>query len=175
MRVRVAKTINDQQLTNFMQEVFKILPQMLKSEGKEEVEQLDEAIVFAAWRRVAGEQLRDQAVPFRVYNKRLIIAVADETWKRHLEDLSPQLLFKLSGALGRAAIAFLEFRIDTRTIDCERERLFRERTSQIERERVAMQNVPENVRRAANKIEDDNLRRNFLLAAGSCLARRRKR
>lgn len=158
-----------------MSPVFKILPQMLRAEGKEEVEQLDEAVVFAAWRRVAGEGLREQAVPFRVYNKRLIVAVADETWQRHLEELSPQLLFKLSGALGRAAIAFLEFRVDARTVDRESDKLFRERTSQIERERVAMQNVPENVRRAAEKIEDDNLRRNFLLAAGSCLARRRKR
>lgn len=157
-----------------MQEVFKILPQMLRAEGKTEVEQLDEAVVFAAWRRVAGEQLREQAVPFRVYNKRLIVAVADETWQRHLEDLSSQLLFKLSGALGRAAIAFLEFRVDTQTVDRERERLFRDRTSRLERERIAMQNVPENVRAAAEKIEDDGLRRNFLLAAGSCLARRRR-
>lgn len=145
---------------------------MLKAEGAE-AEQLDEAVVFAAWRRAAGEQLREHAVPFRLHRKSLIVAVADENWQRHLETLSGQMLFKLNGALGRAAITFIEFRIDERTIDTERERLHRDQTSQLERERVAMQNVPENVRRAAEKIEDESLRRNFLLAAGSCLARRK--
>jgi hypothetical protein len=37
-----------------------------------------------------------------------------------------------------------------------------------------MKNVPENVLKAAETIEDEALRKNFLLAAGSCLARRKQ-
>lgn len=153
-----------------MQEVFKLLPAMLRSEGKDE--ELSEAIVFAAWRHVIGENLREHAVPFRVHRKMLIVAVGSETWKHHLESLSGQMLFKLNGALGKPLITFIEFRIDEKTVDAERERLHRETVSQIERERIAMQNVPPNVQAAADRIENESLRRNFLLAAGSCIARR---
>jgi hypothetical protein len=153
-----------------MQEVFKLLPKMLRQEGKEN--ELTEAVVFAAWRRVAGEGLREHAVPFRVYHQTIIIAVADENWKKHLEKLSGQMLFKLNGALGQQTVTFIEFRIDEKTVAAERERLYRENTSQLEHERIAMKNVPENVLKAADKIEDESLRRNFLLAAGSSLARK---
>ncbi len=156
-----------------MQEVFKLLPKMLRQEGKED--ELTEAVVFAAWRRVAGDGLREHAVPFRVYHQTIIVAVADENWKKHLEKLSGQMLFKLNGELGQQTITFIEFRIDEKTVAAERESLHQENTSQLERERVAMKNVPENVLKAAEKIEDESLRRNFLLAAGSAMARRVRR
>lgn len=153
-----------------MQEVFKLLPKMLRHEGKED--ELTEAIVFAAWRRVAGDGLREHAVPFRVYRQTIIVAVIDENWKKHLELLSGQMLFKLNGALGKQTVTFIEFRVDEKTVEAERDRLHRENPSQFERDRIAMKNVPENVLRAAEKIEDDSLRKNFLLAAGSSLARK---
>ena len=146
---------------------------MLRQEGKEE--KLTEAVVFAAWRRVAGDGLREHAVPFRVFHQTIIIAVADENWKKHLEKLSGQMLFRLNGALGQQTVTFIEFRIDEKTVAAERERLHQEVTSQFERERTAMKNVPENVLKAAEKIDDDSLRRNFLLAAGSSLARKAER
>jgi len=157
-----------------MREVFKILPEMLRQEGKEA--ELSEAVAFAAWRRVVGESLREQAVPFRLYGKMLTVAVADESWKKHLEALSGQMLFKLNAALGKVAVVtFIEFRIDENTVFAERERLYKERFSGIERERIALQNVPENVRAAAEKISNQSLRKNFLLAAGSCLKRKADR
>ena len=146
---------------------------MLKSEGKDE--ELTEAVVFAAWRRVVGESLREQAVPFRLYRKTLIVAVAGETWKKHLEALSGQMLFKLNGALGKPAVTFIEFRIDEKTVEAERERLYHEQMSQLERERIAMKHVPPTLIEAAQKIQNESLRRNFLLAAGSCLARKKRK
>lgn len=144
---------------------------MLRREGKDE--ELSEAVVFAAWRRVVGENLREHAVAFRLYRKTLIVAVADETWKKHLENLSGQMLFKLNAELGKVAtVTFIEFRIDEKTVDEERDRLYREQTSKLERERIAMKNVPQSVLDAAEKIKNESLRRNFLLAAGSCLARK---
>ncbi|MEP6924767.1 MAG: DUF721 domain-containing protein [Pyrinomonadaceae bacterium] len=153
-----------------MQEVFKLLPQMLRQEGKED--ELTEAVVFAAWRRVAGDGLREHAIPFRVYRQTIIVAVMDDNWKKHLETLSGQLLFKLNAALGKSTVTFIEFRVDEKTVAAERERLYHENISQFERDRVAMKNVPENVLKAAEKIEDENLRKSFLLAAGSALARK---
>lgn len=155
-----------------MQEVFKTLNSMLKDEGKDA--ELSEAIIFAAWRRVIGENLREQAVPFRVNKKNLIVAVASETWKHHLENLSGQMLFKLNGALGKVYVTFIEFRIDEATVDAERERLYRENMSQFERDRLAMKTVPPNIRESVKNIADDNLRRAFLRAAGSSLARRQR-
>lgn len=144
---------------------------MLRQEGK--AEELNESLVFVAWRRVCGEELLTRAVPFRLYQKHLIVAVEDEVWKRHLEALSGQMLFKLNAALGRPTVTFIEFRIDEQTVQAERDRRYKEEMSRLERERIAMKNVPENVAKAAENIEDDDLRKNFLLAAGSCLARRK--
>jgi hypothetical protein len=83
------------------------------------------------------------------------------------------MLFKLNATLGRPTVTFIEFRIDEKTVQEERDRRYKEEMSQLERERIAMKNVPENVAKAAENIEDDELRKNFLLAAGSCLARRK--
>lgn len=154
-----------------MKSIFHTLPQMLRQEGR--AEELNESLVFIAWRRICGEELLTRAVPFRLYQKHLIVAVEDAMWKRHLESLSGQMLFKLNATLGRPTVTFIEFRIDEKTVQEERERRYKEEMSRLEQERIAMKNVPENVAKAAENIEDDNLRKNFLLAAGSCLARRK--
>jgi hypothetical protein len=66
----------------FMHELFRALPPLLKEfDDNDEVRQ---AVVFAAWRKIAGETLRERAVPIRLYKKHLIIAVMSETWKKHL-------------------------------------------------------------------------------------------
>ena len=117
--------------------------------------------------------MRGNAVPFRVFNKMLIVAVADETWKKQLENMSGQLLFKLNATIGKPTITFIEFRVDTKTVDAERDKIHREERSRLEQERIALKNVPQSVREAAEKIEDEELRRHFLLAAGSCLERKK--
>ena len=153
-----------------MQEIFKILPNALRDEGV--ADELNESIVLAAFRRIAGESLRGNAVPFRLYQKQLVVAVVDEAWKNQLEMMSGQLLFKLNATIGKPTVTFIEFRIDPKTIDKERDKLYHEQKSRLEQERMALKNVPPDVRAAAENIADDKLRRNFLLAAGSCLARK---
>ena len=69
-----------------MDELFKALPQLLRAAG--ESAEVSEAAAFAAWRRVAGEAMRGSAVPFRLYNKTLVIAVPDATWRKQLEQVS---------------------------------------------------------------------------------------
>ena len=97
-----------------MEDLFRSLPVLLKE--FDENETLREAVVFAAWRRVAGQSLVEHAAPFRLYQKHLIIVVASEMWKRHLESLSGQMIFKLNSLLKQAAVTFIEFRVDEKTL-----------------------------------------------------------
>ncbi len=154
-----------------MQELFKILPNALREQGI--ADEMSESFVLACFRRVVGENMRGNAVPFRLYNKMLIVSVVDETWKKQLENMSGQLLFKLNAVIGKPTVTFIEFRVDTKTVDAERDKIHREERSRLEQERIALQNVPLSVREAAQNIADEDLRRNFLLAAGSCLERKK--
>lgn len=72
----------------------------------------DEAIMFAAWKRCAGELLSNRTTPLGFSNNRLVVAVADVTWQRNLELMSQQMLVKLNAMLGQGTVRFIEFRID---------------------------------------------------------------
>jgi len=155
-----------------MQDLFRSLPKLLRE--FEDTEEVREAVVFAAWRNIAGESLSEHTVPFRLFNKHLIIAVADKMWKRHLETLSGQMIFKLNSVLGQAVVTFIEFRVDEETVLAERAKNKISTVSPEELEEIALEEVTPKLRSAADAIKDDNLRYQFLLAAGSCLARKEK-
>jgi len=147
-----------------MDGLIKALPMLLRAAGDE----IAEAAVFVAWRHAAGEPLRWSAVPFRLYGRTLIVAVPDATWQRQLEKVSGQLLFQINSLLGQARVTYVEFRVDPQTVQRERARL-RPKTQPVDEERALAQ--AECLRVAAQRIRDENLRRRFLLAAGSCLNR----
>jgi hypothetical protein len=153
-----------------MDDLIRTLPKLLRAAG--ETEEVMEAAALVAWRRVAGEGLRAQAVPFRLYRKTLIVAVADVTWQKQLEAMSGQLLFRLNSLLGQAVVTYIEFRIDPKTVRAERAHAQVEVTNRIEQERRALQSISSEISAAADAIHDDDLRRRFLLAAGSCIDRR---
>ena len=155
-----------------MNDLFRTLPKLLKE--FDDNEELREAVVFAAWRRIAGEALRKHAVPFRLFNKHLIVAVRDKMWKRHLETLSGQMIFKLNSVLGQAVVTFIEFRIDEATLLQEAAQNQKSVMTDEELKEIALENVTTKLRHSADAIKDDNLRYQFLLAAGSCLARKEK-
>lgn len=155
-----------------MEDLTRALPALIKE--FDENETVREAVVMAVWRKIAGEVLRDHAVPFRLYQKHLIVAVTSEMWKRHLETLSGQMIFKLNSALGQAAVTFIEFRVDEKTVLDERSKNNKQTISEAEFEDLALDEVSQKLRRSADAIEDDNLRYNFLLAAGGCLSRKKK-
>ena len=110
-----------------MDELFQALPKLLRAAG--ESEEVLEAAAFAAWRRVAGETLRASAVPFRLYRKTLVISVPDAAWRKQLEALSPQLLFRLNSLFGQALVTYIEFRVDPQTVNEERARIARRSTN----------------------------------------------
>ncbi len=153
-----------------MDDLIRTLPKLLRAAG--ETEEVLEAAALVAWRRVAGEGLRAQAVPFRLYRKTLIVAVADATWQKQLEAMSGQLLFRINSLLGQAVVTYIEFRIDPKTVRAERAAVQAAATNRVEQERRALNSVSGDISVAADAIHDEDLRRRFLLAAGSCIDRR---
>ena len=155
-----------------MNELFRALPALLKEFDDNPT--VREAVTFAAWRKIAGESLRQHAVPFQLVQKRLTVAVKSETWRKHLEHLSGQMIFKLNSALGSAVVTYIEFRIDEAAVEKENYKATGTTLTDEELEEIALDEVTPKMRRSADAIKDDNLRYQFLLAAGSCLARKKK-
>lgn len=154
-----------------MKELFSALPILLEAQKDNEI--VREAVVFAAWRRVVGESLCENTVPVRLYKKHLIVAVADESWKRYIENLSGQMIFKLNSALRSPEVTFIEFRVDEKTL-AEAKGKKQPKITDEEMEQIALENISPKLRRIADRIKDDNLRYQFLLAAGGCLERKKK-
>ena len=146
-----------------MEQLFGAIPQVLSSIPHDTV--ADEAIVFAAWSRCAGEMLRERTESISFAKKRLTIAVEDKTWQRHLEDLSPTMLAKINSTLGYGTVTFIEFRIDKKAV-----------AARHATEKAAIKTVPpvsKELENAANAIADERFRENFLAAAGVYLDRQR--
>jgi hypothetical protein len=147
-----------------MNSLLKMLPMMLRLSGDNE--EVREQAAFVTWRAVAGPQVSYNCVPFRLYQKRLVIATLDLTWKNQMERLSGQYLFRINSLLGGPYVTFIEFRIDRETVLGSRppdpRRFEWRRTEEIEAELTP----------AAGRIKDDSLREQFLRAAAKCLERR---
>ena len=155
-----------------MDDLFKALPKILRAAG--DAEEVSEAAAFAAWRRAAGDGLRGSAVPFRLYRKTLVVSVADETWRRQLEKMSPQLIFRLNSLVGQPLVTYIEFRVDPKTVSAERERVKQSEYERLVGEENALERAHE-LDEAAEAIHDEDLRRRFLLAAGSCMNRQERK
>lgn len=93
-----------------MKQLFGAIPGILKD--LEPNAAAVEAMVFGAWKQVAGEMLRARTAPIEYRDKRLVVAVEDKMWQRNLEELSGQMLVRLNAALGHGSVTFIEFRID---------------------------------------------------------------
>lgn len=153
-----------------MEDLFRALPALLKQ--FDDNADLRESVIFAAWRKIAGEGLRGHAVPFQLDQKRLVVAVENERWQRYLKDLSGQMIFKINSALGQALVTFIDFRVDEEAVKRERQKNRKSAFDEEKEREQALEQVTPKLRRAADAIKDDNLRYQFLLTAGSILARK---
>jgi hypothetical protein len=151
-----------------MLDIFRTLPGIL--DNIEGAEMVREAVVFAAWRRIAGDALAEHAVPLRLTNGRLFIAVSNLMWQRQLKDLCGQMLFKLNAALGTPTVNFIELEIDEQAVLSQRSK--DSALSESEFRMQAEREISPELANAADAIEDAELRRTFLLAAGNCLVRK---
>ena len=80
-------------------ELFSALPALLKEIGRQRKRCAKPSFL------PPGDELRAKVCANTrsvwLYQKHLIVAVGSETWKKHLEDLSGQMIFKLNSVLGR--------------------------------------------------------------------------
>ena len=147
-----------------MEQVFGAIPDALGGLGSNSA--VNEAVIFAAWKRCAGSVLARRAVPREFFENRLVIAVEDQMWRRHLEELAPQMIARINGFLNEGTVRFIEFRVEPG----------RSRTDRRVNENVSDEpslDVPKSVAQAALNISDLSLRASFLEAASEYLARQR--
>lgn len=145
-----------------MERVFGTIPVVLSGLGLND--SATEAVVFVAWRQTAGEMLSERTSPVEFFESRLVIAVEDRTWQRHLEDLAPQMLAQLNGKLGQGTVKFIEFRIAPASLAEAKRKRARNTKAANTRAPIAPSLV-----NAANDIADESLRKSFLNAAAAYL------
>ena len=146
-----------------MESLLKTLPAIIKAAG--DSTEVAQAACFVAWKQIAGEALRGNAVPVRLDDRTLLIAVADAAWQKQMQSLSGQLLFRLNSMLGQPVVTYLEFCEDPETVAQARLAL----SSSAEARQPKP--VPAELASAAEEIHDEDLRRAFLGAASSCVRR----
>lgn len=156
-----------------MQDLFRMLPRLLRE--FDDADEVREPIVFAAWKKVAGKSLCEHSAPYKLDGKNLIVAVKDNTWKRHLEkELAGQMIFKLNSLLGKAEVTFIEFKIDEKAVEELKTTASKVELSDEELREISKAEISQKLLDQAGSIEDEDLREQFLLAAGSCLARKKR-
>src|SRR5687768_4995225 len=138
-----------------------LLPKILAGAGPNA--DLSEIAAKIAWRRIAGEGLHDHAVPSRLQEKTLTVAVADAVWQKQLQPMSAELIFRINKLLREKVVKRIEFRIDPRALG----RNTAKRSSPRVREPL-----PPTVVSSAAEIQDSELRERFMRAAGNCIERR---
>ena len=147
-----------------MNEFFAALPALLKQ--MPDSPEMRRAVVFAAWRRAAGRQLRDHATATDLADDRLTVAVADKVWQRQLASLAGEFIYKINSSLGQQMVTYVEFVVDP-------DRFERVPNTAVETGDAAP-HLTDELRRQADAIRDDRLREEFLRAAGTTLARNEK-
>lgn len=154
-----------------MLDLFRTLPGLLDDfEGSEAVR---EAIVFAAWRRITDETLASHAAPLRLEKRRFFVAVPSRMWEKQLEDLSGEMIYKLNAALGASFVTFIEFIVDEKAVLNARARQGTP-VDETKLRKLAKKEISPELRNSAERIQDEALREQFLMAAGNCLVRQKR-
>jgi hypothetical protein len=138
-----------------MNQLIKSLPGVLRAAG--DSTEVAEAAAIAAWKHASGEGLKEHAVPLKLENRTLTIAVADAIWQKQLHSMRGQLLFRVNSILGKPLVGALDFVIDPK--------LAKPPLEQHVPEEPLDNEVPLELWSAASAIQDKDLRRKFLKTA----------
>jgi hypothetical protein len=149
-----------------MESLLRILPSFVRQ--LDESPEAREHAAFVAWDAVAGEGVARVTVPERLIGRRLVVAASDATWKRQLERLGPQYIFSINSLLGTPVVTQIVFRIDPGAVS----KAHPDAPPVIEKYEVEA--CVAELEGDADVIADPKLKRLFLRAAGSCLARSRR-
>jgi hypothetical protein len=139
-----------------MNQLIKSLPGVLRA--ADDSTEVAEAAAMAAWRHAAGEGLKEHAVPLRLENRTLTIAVADAIWQKQLHSMRGQLLFRVNSILGKPLVGALDFVIDQKIAKPSVEH-------HGQPEELLDNEVPLELWSAASAIQDKDLRKKFLKTA----------
>ena len=145
-----------------MNQLIKSLPQVLRASGN--AAEVAEAAALAAWKHAAGDGLKEHAVPLRLENRTLTVAVADRIWQKQLTSMRGQMLFRVNSILGQPLVSALDFVIDPK--------LVKPRVESTQEEPLDNE-VPLELWTAANAIHDKELRKSFLKTALLSLKRKK--
>ena len=147
-----------------MNQLIKSLPNVLRAAG--DSAEVAEAAAIAAWKFAAGEGLKGRAVPVKLEERTLTVAVADAIWQKQLHSMRGQLLFRVNSILGQPVVGAIEFVIDPKLGNAPAD-------EQMPKEDTLDNEVPLELWSAASAIHDKELRRKFLKTAELSLKRKR--
>jgi hypothetical protein len=146
-----------------MNQLIKSLPGVLRAAGN--AEEVAQAAAIAAWKHAAGDGLKEHAVPVKLENRTLTVAVADAIWQKQLHAMRGQMLFRVNSILGQPIVSAIEFVVDAK--------LAKPRTEMRKPPEQPLDNeVPLEIWSAANAIRDKELRKTFLKTALAALKRK---
>jgi hypothetical protein len=146
-----------------MNQLIKSLPGVLRASGN--AEEVAQAAAIAAWKHAAGDGLKDHAVPLRLEDRTLIVAVADRIWQKQLHAMRGQMMFRVNSILGQPIVSTIEFVIDPKIAKARPE-------STKPSDEPLDNEVPLELWSAANAIHDKELRKSFLRTAMASLKRK---
>ncbi len=147
-----------------MDELIKSLPNVLRAVG--DSSEVVEAAAIAAWKHTAGDGLKDHAVPLRLEDRTLMVAVPDTVWQKQLGTMRGQLLFRVNSILGQPIVSRIEFLIDPEIARVRAE-------PKKQKDQAHDDEVPLELWSAANAIQDKQLRQKFLKAATGLIKRQK--
>jgi hypothetical protein len=146
-----------------MLDLSRLLPKLLRVNGGN-----PELAVKLAWNRAAGSGLRQHAVPLRLDEKTLTVAVADAIWQKQLEHMRAELIYRTNNLLGKGMVESLVFRIEPGAVRTRQD-------AAPPRATAGHESPPEELLFAAGTISDEDLRARFMRAAQNCISRREAR
>ena len=139
-----------------MNQLIKSLPGVLRAAG--DSAEVAEAAAIAAWKHAAGDGLKEHAVPLKLADRTLTVAVADAIWQKQLYSMRGQLLFRVNSILGKPIVSVLDFVVDPKLVKPPMEQ-------PAQREELLDNEVPLELWSAASAIQDKELRKKFLQTA----------
>ena len=146
-----------------MKDLLALLPVLLRK--VEDSAEARQQAAFTAWAACVGKQLREATSAVKLEGKTLIIAVRDSIWKKQLNRMTGQVLFKLNSVLEAPLVTRLEFVVNPKLIEQSHPQVPAPGFKAPERQASPL-------RERADRIPNAEMRDAFLRAAGKCLDRR---
>jgi len=145
-----------------MEGLTSLLPKVLLEAGGSD--EAREHCVCAAWVAVVGSQVSRVTTPIGLYQKRLVVAVLDNSWRVQLNKMSGQIAFRINALLGAAVVRTIDLAVNEKKVHAAH-------PSQAPVTFLAPAEYALPLREKADLIPDQDLREAFLRVAGKCLER----